>query len=41
MGYLFFSIKWLIKNRHWKATRQKFKAMDKDYQKYKEAKNGR
>lgn len=28
--YYLFCIKWLWKNREWKNTRQKFKAMNKD-----------
>lgn len=32
--YYLFRIKWLWKNRTWENTRQKFKAMEKDYQKY-------
>ena len=29
--YYFFCIKWLWKNRDWANTRQKFKAMEKEY----------
>lgn len=33
--YYIFCIKWLWKNRKWDNTRQKFKAMEKEYnQKY-------
>ncbi len=31
--YYLFCIKWLWKNREWENTRQKFKAMEKVYQK--------
>jgi hypothetical protein len=27
-----FTIRWLWKNRHWNNTRQKFKAMDRDWE---------
>lgn len=33
VGYYLFCIKWLWKNRNWQNTRQKFKAMEKAYQK--------
>lgn len=33
--YYFFCIKWLWKNRNWENTRQKFKAMAKDWEKVK------
>ena len=29
--YYIFCIKWLYKNRKWDNTRQKFKAMEKEY----------
>ena len=32
--YFLFCIIWLWKNRKWENTRQKFKAMEKDYRKY-------
>lgn len=36
LKYYIFCIKWLWKNRRWDNTRQKFKAMEKEYkQKYK------
>lgn len=31
LKYYFFCIKWLWKNQEWENTRQKFKAMEKDY----------
>lgn len=31
LRYRFFCIKWLWKNRDWANTRQKFKAMKKEY----------
>lgn len=31
--YYLFCMWWLWKNRNWKNTRQKFKAMEKEYQK--------
>lgn len=31
--YYIFCIRWLWKHRHWKNTRQKFKAMEKDWEK--------
>lgn len=31
--YYIFCIKWLWRNREWENTRQKFKAMDKEYKK--------
>ena len=31
LRYWFFHIKWLWKNRGWANTRQKFKAMEKEY----------
>lgn len=30
--YYIFSIRWLWKNRKWNNTRQKFKAMDKEWE---------
>jgi len=33
--YYFFRLKWLWKNRNWEPTRQKFKAMEKDWEKVK------
>lgn len=29
--YYIFCIRWLYKNRNWKNTRQKFKAMQRDW----------
>lgn len=29
--YYLFCVKWLWRNRHWENTRQKFKAMEKEY----------
>lgn len=37
--YYIFCIKWLWKNRNWSNTRQKFKAMQKDFEKSKYYKN--
>lgn len=31
--YYLFCIRWLWENRSWKNTRQKFKAMERDYDK--------
>jgi hypothetical protein len=31
--YFLFCIKWLWKNRTWENTRQKFKAMERDWEK--------
>lgn len=39
--YYWFCIKWLWKNRTWENTRQKFKAMEKDYKDYNIKKQGR
>lgn len=33
LRYYLFCIRWLWKNRKWENTRQKFKAMEKDYAK--------
>ena len=33
LRYRFFCIKWLWKNRDWKDTRQKFKAMNREFKK--------
>lgn len=33
LRYRFFCIKWLWKNRDWKDTRQKFKAMNREFEK--------
>lgn len=30
--YYIFAIRWLWKNRRWSSTRQKFKAMDRDWE---------
>ncbi len=32
-GFIF-TVKWHWKNRHWKPTRQKQKAFDRDYNRY-------
>ena len=32
-GYYLFCIKWLWKNRNWRDTRQKWKAMDRAWRK--------
>lgn len=32
--YYMFCIKWLWKNRDWRNTRQKFKALERDYRDY-------
>jgi hypothetical protein len=32
--YYLFCIRWLYKNRNWDNTRQKFKAMQRDYESY-------
>ena len=32
--YYLFCIRWLWKNREWENTRQKFKAMERAYKKY-------
>jgi len=34
LKYYIFSLKWLWKNRDWKNSRQKWKALDRDYNKY-------
>lgn len=31
--YYLFAIRWLWKNRHWNSTRQKWKALDRDWEK--------
>ena len=31
LGYYLFCIRWLWKNRTWENTRQKFKAMEREY----------
>lgn len=31
LGYYLFCIRWLWKNRKWENTRQKFKAMEREY----------
>jgi hypothetical protein len=36
--YYIFCIHWLWENRTWQNSRQKWKAMDRDYKKYREAK---
>lgn len=36
--YYFFCIRWLWANRDWQNSRQKWKAMDRDYKKHMEAK---
>ena len=33
IGYYLFCIRWLWKNREWENTRQKFKAMEREYKK--------
>lgn len=37
--YYIFCIQWLWKNRHWENTRQKFKAMERDFKNLKGAGN--
>lgn len=32
MKYILFCLWWMWKNRTWKSTRQKYKAMDKDWE---------
>jgi hypothetical protein len=38
LKYYIFSIRWLWKNRKWDNTRQKFKRMSEDYERYKQGK---
>jgi hypothetical protein len=35
LKYYIFCIRWLYKNKNWGNSRQKFKVMDKDFQKWK------
>ena len=38
--YYLFCIRWLYMNRDWKNTRQKFKAMERDYKQKERNYNG-
>ena len=35
LKYYIFCIRWLYKNRHWRNTRQKWKAMERDWERVK------
>lgn len=34
LKYIIFCVGWLWKNRHWHDTRQKWKALQRDYERY-------
>lgn len=33
--FYWFALRWLWRHRYWENSRQKWKALDRDYQKYK------
>ena len=39
--YYIFCVKWLWKNRHWENTRQKWKAMERDWRYHNEMKKSK
>ena len=38
--YCIFTVRWLWKNRSWNGTRQKWKAMDRDWRRYERSREG-